>query len=74
MELKALQVAIAETYRFLHVAVEAQAEIKTNQEEFKNYQQAKKDFPKIGNKKQAACRRASMDLSRALTELRRFNK
>ena len=58
MKLEALQNAIGEVQRFLHTAVQAKVEIQR----------------KTGNKKQAACRRASMDLSRSLSELRRFKK
>jgi len=60
MNIKTLYVVIAEAERFLRIAKEAKA------------WEAKSEFPFYGSKQTAATRRASMDLTRALAELRKW--
>lgn len=71
MKLEVLQTAIDETERFFHTALLAKREISENKKRWDKYHKDKAYVPREGNKAQAACKRASMDLSRALTELRK---
>lgn len=58
MNLDSIRAAVAEARRFIDRAEKAEHDFAVN------------DFAWNGTKNTAACRRASMDLSRALSELR----
>ena len=75
MQVKALQYAIREAERFIVKAKEAEDEMEHNEAERRlSLKRQEKDPLYIfreGIKARAACRRASMDLTRSLAELRR---
>ena len=65
MNLLLLANAIYEAERFIAKAKQAQMRQETERRE-------KGDWTQVASKETAACRRASMDLTRALATLRRF--
>jgi len=67
MNVKKIDEAIAEATRFIEKAKQAKKRIKLE------YPRAGDDFdPCMSSKETAACKRASMDLTRLLTNLRRW--
>ena len=72
MKLEILETAILEARRFLDTARIAREEILNNMAEPGKWLKDTKHPCKTGNKRQAACKRASMDLSRILSELRKY--
>lgn len=71
MNLDTLKTAIDEAERFIYKAEEAYNEIVYNKEEVAHWLKDKSYARKTGVKRQAACKRASLDLTRSLSELRK---